>query len=241
MRANSTTLFLLATGAALTASAHAQINLQNATATFSQSFDRPWSASEMIDGSTAVRNGWAIFRNTSGDDTLPETAVFETVSDFTGGGLEIDMIQNYSTSPGHLVGRFRWSYTTDNRANFADGLQSGGDVTANWTVLTPTSVSVPVGMGYTILGDGSVLTSIANTPTSASYKVGFLGGLTSVTGLRLEVLNDNSLPTGGPGHFSTNGNFVLTEVNVNGVVPEPATFMALGAGALALLKRRRKG
>lgn len=241
MKAHPSSIFSLALLALLASAAQAQINLQNATSTFSQTFDRPWMASEMIDGDESVRNGWAIFRNISGDDTLPETAVFETVSDFTGGGLEIDMVQNYSNSPGHLVGRFRWSYTTDNRADFADGLQTGGDVSANWTVLTPTSVTVPTGMGYTILGDGSVLTSITNTPSSATYKVGFLGGLTGVTGLRLEVLNDNSLPTGGPGHFSTNGNFVLTEVKVAEVVPEPATFAALAAGALALLKRRRRG
>lgn len=240
MKAHNSSLFSLALLAVLAASANAQIALQNASATFSQSFDGGWNASEMIDGDTSVRNGWAVFRNISGDDTLPETAVFETVSDFTGGGLEIEMIQNYSNSPGHLVGRFRWSYTTDDRADFADGLQTGGDVTANWTVLTPTSASVPVGMGYTILGDGSILTSKTGTPSTATYTVGFIGGLTGVTGLRLEVLDDPSLPTGGPGHFS-NGNFVLTEVNVNGVVPEPATFMALGAGALALLRRRRKG
>ncbi len=239
MKAHNSSIFSLALLAVLASSANAQVALQNATATFSQSFDGPWNPSQMIDGSTAVRNGWAIFRTNGSDRTNPETAVFETVSDYTGGGLEIDMIQNYSNFPGHLVGRFRWSYTTDNRADFADGLANGGDVTANWTVLNPTYVSVPIGMGYSILGDGSILTSIANAPSTATYTVGFGAALSGVTGLRLEVMNDSSLPTGGPGHYS-NGNFLLTEVQVQ-AVPEPATFMALGAGALALLKRRRKG
>lgn len=224
----------------LATSAQAQINLQNASATFSQLFTGSWNASEMIDGNFDGTNGWAIFRNSGSDRTNPETAVFETVSDFTGDGIEIEMHQNYSSFVGHFVGRFRWSYTTDNRDDFADGLQNNGDVTANWTVLTPAYVTVPAGMSYSILGDGSVLAGITGILSTATYNVGFGGGLTGVTGLRLEVLNDSSLPTGGPGLYPTNGNFVISEVKVQ-AVPEPATFAALGAGALALLKRRRRG
>jgi hypothetical protein len=35
-----------------------------------------------------------------------------------------------------------------------------------------------------------------------------------VTGIRLEVLEDPSLPLDGPGYHSTNGNFLLTELEV---------------------------
>lgn len=36
--------------------------------------------------------------------------------------------------------------------------------------------------------------------------------LSGITGFRLEVLTDSSLPFNGPGRQPTNGNFVLTEL-----------------------------
>lgn len=150
----------------------------------------------------------------------------------------ISMAHNYATSPGHLVGRFRWSYTTDSRNDFADGLQTGGDVTANWTVLTPTSVQTSAGLTSTVLGDGSVLMAYTGgvLPTAA-YDLTFNTAVSGVTGLRLEVLADPSLPTGGPGMQASNGNFVLTEVSVQ-AVPEPTSLVALAAGAAAFIRRR---
>ncbi len=213
-----------------------QVALQNATATFSQAFDGPWLASQMIDGDYSNRNGWAVFDSTT-NSTSPQTAVFETVADLNSPMLSIDMFHNFQTFVGHNVGRFRWSATTDDRSNFADGLQSGGDVTANWTVLTPVSVAQPVSMSSSILGDGSVLMS--GTPVLGKYTVNLNLGLSNVTGLRLEVLDDPSLPTNGPGMYSTNGNFVLTEVNVQ-AVPEPATLVGVAAGLALLARRRRK-
>jgi hypothetical protein len=210
-----------------------QIALQNASATFSQTLTGPWNASEMIDGDLSANNGWAIFDGA----TAAQTAVFETVADQTVPGLQITMVQNYTQNPGHLVGRFRWSVTSDDRSLFADGLQNGGDVSANWTVLTPVSVSAPAPLSSTILGDGSILMSTSGALSTADYVVTFADSLTSVTGLRLEVMEDASLPTGGPGMFS-NGNFVITEVTAE-AVPEPFTLAAIGAG-LALVARRRK-
>ncbi len=214
----------------------AQVSLQNATATYSQTFNGPWNASEMIDGDLSVDNGWAVF---DGNTTSAQTSVFETVSDLSTPGLQITMTQNYSGFPGHFVGRFRWSATTDSRGDFADGLQTGGDVTANWSVLTPFSVSAPAGFSSSILGDGSVLMSLTSgAPPTASYVLNFGTALSSVTGLRLEVMEDPSLPTNGPGLYS-NGNFVLTEVNVE-AVPEPATMLVLGSGIAMMLRRRKR-
>jgi hypothetical protein len=38
--------------------------------------------------------------------------------------------------------------------------------------------------------------------------------LTGITGVRLEALEDASLPMGGPGMQTINGNFVLSELEV---------------------------
>lgn len=221
---------------ALSTSAMAQIGLANATATFSQNFSGVWNASEMIDGDFGVNNGWAIFRG-GADPTQAETAVMETVSDFTAPGFSIVMHQIHG-NPGHLLGRFRWSVTTDDRSLFADGLQNGGDVTANWTVVTPTAITVPGNMNAQILGDGSVLVNGTNL-TTALYTVQFNQAVSGVTGFRLETLLDPSLPTGGPGLFPTNGNFVVNEVQIT-AVPEPATLLALGLGAAGVLARKRR-
>lgn len=228
----------LLVGSAVGAASFAQVALQNASATFSQAFSGNWNASEMIDGDFSGANGWAIFRNSGADRTLPEVAVLETVSDLTAPGISIKMTQFYGGNDGHLVGRYRWSYTTDDRADFADGLQNGGDVSANWTILTPSTVSATAGVSHTVLGDGSILMAFTSgTVGTAVYDLEFTTPVTGMTGLRIEVLDDPSLPTGGPGMFS-NGNFVLTEVEV-AAVPEPATLAALGAALAAVCRRRR--
>lgn len=218
----------------LSSAAFAEVAMQNGTGTFSQTFDFPWLASEIIDGDSTPNNGWAIFR--PGVGTLAETAVFETVTDLTAPALSIDMIHTHANQ-GHMSGRFRWSYTTDNRNDFADGLQTNGDVTANWTVMTPTSVTAPSGMTPTILGDGSV--RMAGNSGVGNYNLLFGSAVAGVTGFRLEMLEDSLLPSNGPGLFPTNGNFVLNEVDVQ-VVPEPATMIALGVGALLAARRRNR-
>jgi hypothetical protein len=102
----------------------ALVSLQNATATFSQV---GFTAANAIDGNAAT-TGWAIDPNEVG-----QTAVFETSSDlFTSGGtLTFSLSQLFGQQ--HNIGRFALFATTDNRSMFAGGLQSGGDVTANWT------------------------------------------------------------------------------------------------------------
>lgn len=217
------------------------VGLQNATATFSQSIGANFPASTMIDGnfSGALGQGWAIF---DGAGALAQTAVFETTADtgFAGGTLlTFTLSQLYTAAPQHTLGRFRLSFTTDNRADFADGLQTGGDVTANWTVLTPTSASATNGATLAILGDGSVLAS-GTSPSTSVYTITALTSLTGITGFRLEALEDPSLPGSGPGRQPANGNFVLTEFEVNAdvAVPEPASLALLSAGFALFLARR---
>lgn len=226
------------------------VTLQNAAATFSQNFGGfQFNASSMIDGSFAsgAEEGWAIYDESSG--TSAQTAVFETLSDTgfaTGVDFTFQLYQLYITG-GHTVGRFRLSVTTDSRDTFADGLQSGGDVTAAWTVLTPLTAAGTNGPTLTILGDGSALAG-GTEPATTVYSVTASTALSGITGIRLEVLEDASLPYSGPGRYFTNGNFVLTEFTVDavagpadGAVPEPATagLVLAALGALACMRRRK--
>lgn len=222
------------------------VALQNATATFSQTLPYPFSVGLAIDGSFSGDFGWAVLR-VPGDTTTSETAVFETVADlgFAGGtNLTFTLSQLFSFPSQHNIGRFRLSATTDPRSAFADGLATGGDVTANWTVLHPLSATSTGGTILTILGDDSILASGPNPATSV-YTVTASTSLIGITGFRLEVLEDPSLPFGGPGRQPQNGNFVLTEFQIDAVpagvvIPEPSTWTLLSLGAFLLFGYRRR-
>jgi len=219
--------------AALSGAAFGQtVVLQNGTATFSQSFDRSYSPAESIDGLNGALNGWAIYSPSAG--TSAQTAVWETASDVTTSALKIRMQFNHGTQ--HLLGKLRFSVTNDDRSLFADGLANGGDVTANWTPMGVASVTVPGGMGVSVSGETVLL--LGTAPVSGAYDFTFVPGVSAVTGIRLEALEEASLPTDGPGLQPTNGNFVLTELNVE-AVPEPATFAVLALGAAMLVRRKK--
>jgi len=81
-----------------------------------------------------------------------------------------------------------------------------------WTVLRPTEAVSKGGATLKVLDDGSVLASGAN-PDKDVYTLRFEAELRGVTGMRLEVLPDGSLPEKGPGR-ATNGNIVLNELEV---------------------------
>jgi hypothetical protein len=82
-----------------------------------------------------------------------------------------------------------------------------------WTVLHPTAVRSAGGATLTTKRDGSVLASGKN-PHPEVYTVRARTALTGITGFRLEVLPDPSLPSHGPGR-APNGNFVLNEFRVS--------------------------
>jgi hypothetical protein len=231
----------------------ALIPLQQPTATFSQSFGSPpydFSVSRAIDGAFFDDNGWAIYNG----QTVAETAAFETVSNvgLPGGTLlTFTLYQSHmpgGQSPGHLLGRFRLSATTADRSDFADGndgKSTPGDVGDNaiWTVLSPATAVSTNGATLTVLSDNSILSS-GLRPDKDIYTVTVTTLLTDITGFRLEVLEDDSLPDNGPGR-ADNGNFVLTEFQVDDTpaVPEPSTLVVwslLGASGVTLGWRRRK-
>jgi hypothetical protein len=194
----------------------APVQLQNATATFSQANGGlNFLVSSTIDG-LIDQTGWAIFPQIAN-----QTAAFQTANDIgTGDGtvLTFSLIQGYTGSPRHNPGRFRLSVTTDPRNTFCDGLQTGGDVSASWSVLQPYSASSANGTVLTRLPDQSVLASGIN-PVVDTYTVAALTDITNITGIRLEVLQDPSLPHNGPGRYEGNGNFVLSEFKVDASAP----------------------
>ncbi len=219
------------------------IQLQNGTATFSQLINGgPFSPAQAIDGDFGDPNGWAVATSQVFDGAAAQTAVWETAPDVLAGDLTITM-HFLHFNPGHLLGRFRLSVTTDDRTTFADGLHSGGDVTANWIPLTNPVVVGPTGMTFTSFLDGTILVG-GTVAAQGVYEINFSTGVNSITGLRLEAIEDPSLPGGnGPGLHAANGNFLLTELTLDGaLVPEPSTLMllTLGGGGLALNGRRRK-
>jgi hypothetical protein len=86
-------------------------------------------------------------------------------------------------------------------------------VEADWSVLTNPILQVPTGMTVNVLSDGSILLGGA-VLGQGLYQVQYVTDLKHITGVRLEVLEDATLPASGPG-FAANGNFVLTEVQLD--------------------------
>jgi hypothetical protein len=215
----SSMLLLLVINSASTTGA--TIPLQNATATYSQASFGGQPVGQAIDGFLGDHNGWAIYEGVTDccgaipGSTNSQIAVFETASDISsaGGASLTFTLQHLFYIGTHGLGRFRLSATTDARSTFADGLATGGDVTAAWTVLAPLSANSTNGTTLSILGDNSILAGGAN-PGTSTYTVTAFAPLVGITGFRLEVLADGSFFDSGPGR-NLNGNFVLTEFQVD--------------------------
>jgi hypothetical protein len=81
-----------------------------------------------------------------------------------------------------------------------------------WTVLDQVSATAAKGTILTKQPDGSLLASGKN-PSPETYTITTNTPFAAITGIRLEVLSDPSLPSNGPGR-APNGNFVLNEFRV---------------------------
>ena len=185
------------------------VSLTNATATASQA---SYSVAEAINGvTTGANEGWAI---DVGGPIVAQTAAFETsttTATATNGSFVRATLQ-FTTLDTYYVGRFRIAGTTVDRAMFADGLASGGNVGAGaiWSPLTMFRAAA-TGLTFTPLTDGSIL--VSGTVLRPTYTVDLVTAQSGLTGVRLEALEDPSLPMSGPGSAG-NGNFVLTEFQV---------------------------
>jgi hypothetical protein len=188
------------------------VALTNATADFSQS---GFPVSAAIDGNPSGA-GWALSQpvDYQGPVSIAATAVFETASNVGfEAGTALTFTLRHDAINQHNLGRFRLSYTTDDRGTFANGLANHGDVTANWITLSPESFTSTGGASMTVKHDGSMLVTGGNNLRD-TYTITAITPATSITGFRLEAINDQALPfRGGPGRSDT-GNAVLTEFTI---------------------------
>ncbi len=81
-----------------------------------------------------------------------------------------------------------------------------------WTVLEPSHYVSAGGATLKLLPDGSILAGGKN-PAADAYELSASTDLTGITGVRLEVISDPSLPGGGPGR-DAEGNFFLSDFDV---------------------------
>ena len=236
MRSTTTTAAVLFAALSASAALASPVTLQNPVGTFSQG---GLDVAHTIDGVTTGLNGWAI----DPEEGHNQTAVYQTQSNVGGPGgtrFTFSLFNEYPDQPGHVLGDFRISVTTDSRSTFAtNGLQTGGDVAANWTQLVPTAAVATNGITLAIQPDNSILAS--GTPTTSDFTVTATTSLAGITGIRLEALTNPSLPHNGPGMQSANGNFVLDEFQVNAVqLPEPSTFLLFALGGAGLIAYRMR-
>lgn len=219
----------------------APVALQNATATFSQA--SPFDVDASADGVT-TGGGWALSPNIT--DQVAAYRFASPVGGPAGTAFSFVLIQEFGNF--HTLGRFRLSVTTEDPNDpvngFADGANSGGDVVTNWAQLTPLTAVATNGTLLSIQGDDSILALHGGTnpnPATSRYTITATTPLTGITGLRLEVIEDDSLPFDGPGRQPSNGNFVLQELQVDavGIIPEPTSAGLIALGGAMLLRRRR--
>ena len=163
-------------------------------------------------------------------EPVAATAVVETAIDVGKAGHTTELVftleHNYGPPEGLLLGRFRLSATTADRATFADGKLNEGAIEAPWTVLIP-DVAWPSGQGALLIQpDGSLL---AVGPYGRdTYTLVCHTDLVGITGFRLEALEDASLPKtpqgkteGGPGRTPGEGNFTVTRLAVTARLDQP--------------------
>jgi len=94
----------------------------------------------------------------------------------------------------------------------AEWEQSLKTAESKWVVLQPSHFQSLGGATLKVLPDGSLLAGGKN-PDADSYELSAQTDLTGITGLRLEVMADPSLPHGGPGR-DPDGNFFLSDFEV---------------------------
>ncbi|MBI1370267.1 MAG: DUF1549 domain-containing protein [Planctomycetes bacterium] len=95
-----------------------------------------------------------------------------------------------------------------------------GQGATKWQIIEPESAKAEKGTVLSVEGDKAIFASGPNQKDV--YDVIAATGLKGITGVRLEMLTDDRLPSKGPGRAPGNGNFVLTEFEVFAAPGSPA-------------------
>ena len=122
--------------------------------------------------------------------------------------------------------------TAERLAEVAKFEQARGTAKERWQVVKPDAVVSRDGATLTVQADGSVLSG-GKAPDRDVSTATFTSELKAVTGLRVEVLTDDTLPHKGPGR-QDNGNLHLSEVRVTAAPkdkPEQAASVKLKSAA----------
>lgn len=83
----------------------------------------------------------------------------------------------------------------------------------SWTVLEPGEVKSSAGATFAKRDDKSIV--VGGTLAKDIYTITFPSDLIGITGIKLEALPDDSLPSKGPGRSPSNGNVVVSEVKLS--------------------------
>ncbi len=201
------------------------VTLQNAEADHSQ---EGYAVSAAIDGD--LKTGWAI-GNPNGPLNQNRHAEFRTKDRLQfPGGASLTFTLEQRLGGRHTLGHFRLSALKMSRTipypnlaqeeqrkkrlseQMAEWEKGVAAKSRHWTVLDPASFVSENRATLTKLEDLSILAS-GDKPNKDIYDVEFHTDLKGITGLRLEVLPDPSLPISGPGRGTVvgMGNFMLSE------------------------------
>ena len=82
-----------------------------------------------------------------------------------------------------------------------------------WVPLTPENLQASNGATLTLEEDGAVF--VSGKTGLGSYTFSSRSDIDKITAIRIEALADKRLPNGGPGRANSNGNFVLSEFEVD--------------------------
>lgn len=173
-------MLLLACAAGVSSASAAIVTLTNPTATQSQG-GFPVSNVLADDG-----NGWATL-------SLPSVAVFEasTPINSPAGDTDFTFLLRSDIFADHVLGKFRLSVTSDAGPLSAAGIH-------NWIQLTPSAASAVNSNPVTIHGNNIVQAADVNAAFD-TITVLANSNLTSITGFRLEAIQDATGPYVGPG------------------------------------------
>ncbi len=103
-------------------------------------------------------------------------------------------------------------FSAANLATVAEWEKTVASAAVTWHVLDPSAFTSAGGATLTKQSDGSILSG-GTRPEKDTYTITATTKLKSITGIRLEVLSDESLPHKGPGR-QDNGNLHLSEFRV---------------------------